>query len=68
MGVFVYFRKGFFNGRSSQFLGATYFDGASYALISTKNGLGYIMSGLVTNSFGHPASTNISLRRTAGQH
>jgi hypothetical protein len=34
----------------------TYFHGDGYALVFTKNGLGYILSDSFTNSSGHPGN------------
>jgi hypothetical protein len=43
------------NGRPNSVLG-TFLHGKSNELFLTKNGLGYILGELITNSSGHPAS------------
>jgi hypothetical protein len=39
--------------------GAILFQRIDYVLILTKNGLGYILGDLFTNSSGHPASDSV---------
>jgi hypothetical protein len=54
--VTVYCRQFIENYKCSpQFCAATFFHGEGYALILTKNWLGYILGDFFENSSGHPA-------------
>jgi hypothetical protein len=51
------------NDRSSTNNWASFINGKSYALITTKNGLGYILGDLFTNASGHPDPTHMLLEK-----
>jgi hypothetical protein len=51
----VYFLSLFENDRNIPVSFGYFFHCESYALISAKNGLGYILGDFFTNSSGHPA-------------
>jgi hypothetical protein len=50
----VYFGQFFENYRIIPHFWTTFFTGENYVLISTKNGLGFILGECFTNASGHP--------------
>jgi hypothetical protein len=51
----VYFAQFLGNNGSRPHFGATFFHNRGYALIATKNALGYILGDFLNNPSGHPA-------------